>query len=69
MKMPGAIDALGERLLRLQGDGGNAAASTIVDEWGRTNPQLRKDLEKLNRASIPVDIVFEQGPAVLGPAR
>ncbi|MFH1573294.1 MAG: Zn-dependent hydrolase, partial [Acidobacteriota bacterium] len=68
-KMPGAIDALGERLLRLQGDGGYAAASTMADEWGRMDPQLRQDLEKPNRAGIPVDIVFEQGPAVLGLAR
>jgi hypothetical protein len=33
------------------------------------SPTLHADLARLGRRGIPVDIVFEQGPAVLGLSR
>jgi len=32
----------------------------------RIRPNLKKDLDRLSEAGIPVDIVFEQGIDVLG---
>ena len=60
-----AVAALSERILRLQGDGDYEAVKAFVDEWGQSDPTLMADLERLNDAGIPVDMVFEQGMAVL----
>jgi hypothetical protein len=61
-----AVDSLSERILRLQGDGDHAAVSAFVDEYGRIGSRLQDDLDRLAAEQIPVDVVFEQGPAVLG---
>jgi hypothetical protein len=61
-----AIQALGKRLLTLQGDGDYAAVDAFVAEMGNVSPQLQADLDRLSAQSIPVDIVFEQGAGVLG---
>ena len=60
-----AVAALSERILRLQGDGDYEAVKAFVDEWGQSDPTLMADLARLNAAGIPVDMVFEQGMAVL----
>ncbi len=65
-RMREAVNALSERILRLQGDGDHAAAAAFVDGTGRVGPRLQADLDRLAAARIPVDIVFEQGPRVLG---
>jgi hypothetical protein len=61
-----AVRDLSERILTLQGDGDYAGVAALVDEMGRVGPQLQADLDRLAEASIPVDIVFEQGVDVLG---
>jgi hypothetical protein len=61
-----AVEALGNRLLTLQGDGDYAAVDAFVVEMGNVSPQLQADLDRLSAQSIPVDIVFEQGAGVLG---
>ncbi len=61
-----AVQALGNRLLTLQGDGDYAAVDAFVAEMGNVSPQLQADLDRLSAQSIPVDIVFEQGAGVLG---
>jgi hypothetical protein len=61
-----AVRDLGERILTLQGDGDYAGVAALVGEMGRVGPQLQADLDRLAAASIPVDIVFEQGVEVLG---
>lgn len=65
-RMRAAIDALSARILTLQGDGDYDGVKKFMAEMGATGPSLRADLDRLSSAGIPVDIVFEQGPAVLG---
>jgi len=61
-----AVKDLSNRLLTLQGDGNYEAVNTFVAEMGSVSPELQADLDRLAAASIPVDIVFEQGAEVLG---
>ena len=61
-----AVRDLGQRILTLQGDGDYAGVDAFVREMGSVGPQLQADLDRLAAASIPVDIVFEQGAEVLG---
>lgn len=61
-----AVRDLGARILTLQGDGDYAGVAALVAEMGNVGPQLQADLDRLASASIPVDIVFEQGADVLG---
>ncbi|MDN3651778.1 Zn-dependent hydrolase [Thalassotalea ponticola] len=65
-KMSAAIDSLSERILSLQGDGDYQGVAEMVTELGLIREQLANDLAKLEKANIPVDIVFEQGKQVLG---
>jgi len=65
-RMPAAIAALSEKILRLQGDGDYAGAQALSSEMGAIDPTLAADLERLGAAGIPVDVVFEQGEEVLG---
>ena len=61
-----AVKDLSKQLLTLQGNGDYAAVDAFVQEMGTVGPQLQSDLDRLAAASIPVDIVFEQGSEVLG---
>lgn len=65
-KMQDAMNALSRRILTLQGDGDYAGVSRFVDEYGHIGPELQNNLDRLDRAGIPVDIVFRQGKDVLG---
>jgi hypothetical protein len=61
-----AIEDLSRTLLTLQGDGDYEAVNAFVEKQAAVGPQLQADLDRLAAASIPVDIVFEQGVDVLG---
>ena len=61
-----AAESLSRRLLTLQGDGDYDAVDAFIREYGAVGPQLQADLDRLGRAGIPVDIVYEQGKAQLG---
>lgn len=65
-KMKEAMNALGKMILEIQGEGNYEAAKKLIDEKGAIREQLQKDLDRVNAAGIPVDIVFEQGKAVVG---
>jgi hypothetical protein len=65
-KMREAVDALSEKLLTLQGDGDHAGAGALIAEMGEPAGQLQSDLDRINDAGIPTDIVFVQGVEVLG---
>jgi hypothetical protein len=61
-----AVKDLSQRLLVLQGDGTLTAVEEFVAQYANIGPVLKADLDRLATASIPVDIVFEQGAQVLG---
>jgi hypothetical protein len=64
-KMRTAVDALAGQILRFQGDGDYDGVTRFMAERGKLSPVLQQDLARLGSKSIPVDIVFEQGPEVL----
>ncbi|WP_412061118.1 dipeptidyl-peptidase 3 family protein [Rubrivirga sp. IMCC45206] len=65
-RMGPAIEALARRILTLQGDGDYDAVDAFVQQYGRMSPALSESLDRVAEAGIPVDVVFEQGEAVLG---
>ncbi len=65
-KMETAINDLSRLLLTLQGDGDYEGVKKLTETRGIIEPQLQADLDRLTNASIPVDIVFQQGVAELG---
>jgi Peptidase family M49 len=65
-KMRAAVEALSAKLLKIQGDGDYTAAKKMTDTQGVIQPELKADLDRLSKDNIPVDIVFDQGLAVLG---
>ena len=65
-RMEQAMTNLSRLLLTLQGDGDYEGAKELTDTKGIITPQLQADLHRLTDASIPVDIVFQQGVAELG---
>lgn len=67
-KMQTAMTALSEHILTLQGDGDYDGAGTFLEERGIVTAELQADLDRVGSAGIPVDIVFEQGAAVVGTA-
>jgi hypothetical protein len=65
-KMKLAVESLGGMILSLQGDGNYNKVKELILTKSVIPAQLQSDLEKLKSASIPVDIVFEQGKSQLG---
>ncbi len=61
-----ATDSLSARILRFQGDGDLDGVRAWMDSVSTIRATLQADLDRLATAGIPVDIVFEQGPEVLG---
>ncbi len=64
--MKDAVVSLVEKILTIQGDGDYDTAKQWIESDGVMTDQLRTDLNKVNEAGIPVDIVFRQGKEVLG---
>ncbi len=60
-KMKKASAELTQLILKIQGDGDYAAAKKLVAEKGVISLALQKDLDKIDAAGIPTDIVFKQG--------
>lgn len=65
-EMKKAVESLVEKILKVQGDGDYDAARAWVEADGVMTESLRRDLDRVNAAGIPVDIVFRQGREVLG---
>jgi hypothetical protein len=65
-KMEEAINILVDKIQTLQGDGNYEAAKAWIAKDGKVTRDLQADLNRLNQGGIPVDIVFEQGPEVMG---
>jgi hypothetical protein len=65
-KLAAASKDLSNLILTLQGNGDYDGVAKLVKEMGVIKPELQGDLDRLSNAHIPVDVVFEQGTAVLG---
>ena len=65
-KMESAMEMLSRVILTYQGDGDYNGVTNFVRNYGSIPEQLQKDLNRLSEASIPVDVVFEQGVKTLG---
>jgi len=65
-KMQLAMNSLANLILTTQGDGNYELAKRLVEEKGFIREELQSDLDRLRDLSIPVDIVFNQGPEFLG---
>ena len=61
-----AMNDLSREILTLQGNGDKAAVEKLQKGKGIISSQLQQDLNRLGEKGIPVDVVFEQGPDVLG---
>ena len=60
-KMKDAVTASVQLILKLQGDGDYANTKALIEKDGFIKPELQKDLDRINSAGIPVDIIFKQG--------
>ena len=65
-KMEKAMNGLSELILTLQGNGDYDGVKKLYAEKGIIHTDLQKDLDTLKSKNIPVDVVFEQGPQMLG---
>ena len=65
-KMKKAMTSLSDLLLTIEGNGDYQAAKQLIQKKGFIRPPLQKELARIQKAGIPRDIVFEQGPALLG---
>ncbi|MFK2818496.1 Zn-dependent hydrolase [Flavobacteriaceae sp. LMIT009] len=61
-----AMEDLSRLILTLQGNGDYDGVAKLVAQKGLITAELQSDLDRLSSASIPVDVVFEQGIDVLG---
>lgn len=64
--MKDAVTSSVKQVLVIQGDGDYDAAATLIRDDGFMADHLTADLERVNEANIPIDIVFVQGKDVLG---
>jgi hypothetical protein len=67
-KMQAAMNALSEKILRLQGDGDYDGVVAFLPKRGAMDETLAADLARLASADIPTDVVFKQGIEVVGGA-
>ena len=52
--------------MTLQGNGDYDGVKKLYADKGIIHDDLQKDLDVLKTKNIPVDVVFEQGPKMLG---
>ncbi|MBN2890321.1 MAG: Zn-dependent hydrolase [Bacteroidales bacterium] len=56
-----ASDSLARLIITIQGDGDYELAGQIMDKYMIETEDLKADLQKLETANIPVDVVWKQG--------
>jgi len=64
-KTKAAMEKLVQKIVYIQGDGDYDAAKLWVETDGIVKPELQYDIDRINSANIPVDVVFEKGKKVL----
>ncbi len=65
-KMKEAMTSLSALIIKLQGDGDKEGVKKLLEDKGKINDELQKDLDRLSTKNIPIDIIFEQGIETLG---
>jgi len=65
-KMTEAMNSLAKDIIVLQGNGDYAGVVKLFNEKGLIKDELKADLKKISEASIPKDLIFNQGPKLLG---
>jgi len=65
-KMKEAVVASVQQIISIQGDGDYDKAKALIEKDGAIKEELQNDLNRINEANIPVDIVFEKGAHLLG---
>ena len=65
-KMKTASEGLSSLILGIQGDGDYEAAKNLIETMGVINADLQADLDRIDAAGIPTDIIFKQGPEYVG---
>lgn len=65
-KMEQAMNGLSELILTLQGNGDYNGVKKLYADKGTIHSDLQQDLDVLKTKNIPVDVIFEQGPNMLG---
>jgi len=61
-----ASDKLANIIITIQGDGDYEAATKLKEKYHVITPDLEKDLQRLDDANIPVDVIWNQGLDVCG---
>ena len=64
-KMKKAVTGSVQQILKIQGDGDYKSAKELIEKDGSIKSELQKDLDRINSAKIPIDIIFNQGMDVL----
>ncbi|MBQ0768546.1 MAG: Zn-dependent hydrolase [Bizionia sp.] len=65
-KMELAMKELSRVILTYQGEGDYDGVGAFVTKYGGIPVELQSDLDRLSDASIPVDVIFDQGTEALG---
>lgn len=65
-RMKEVINRLSKEILTVLCEGDYATAKSWVEIYGNMSPELQKDIQKISKSGIPVDIKFEQGKKILG---
>jgi len=65
-KMEVAMNSLSDLILTIQGDGDYDRVTELMNTQGIIGKDLQKSLDMLSESKIPVDVVWEQGPSILG---
>ena len=66
VKAKKAMESWAALVIKIEGEGDIVFAKEYNDKNGNIRPALQKDLDKINGANIPKDIVYEQGKKTLG---
>ncbi|MFV0188305.1 Zn-dependent hydrolase [Empedobacter falsenii] len=66
VKMEQAMNGLSELILTLQGNGDYNGVKKLYADKGTIHNDLQQDLDVLKTKNIPVDVIFKQGPNMLG---
>lgn len=65
-KMKEVINKISKDILTILAEGDYPTAKSWIEIYGTMSPELQKDIEKISKSGIPIDIKFEQGKEVLG---